>query len=185
MLKSSIIVVLLLVSLVAATSEEAQRTLESDASQSAVKVILWTEKKDYRLGAPVTVNFGLKNVGVVAVLIPKDLQLVNSPYGGFEIEFIDSNDSKVDLPGRSWSAPPNVLRPANERKEDFFLLEPDHFYGRTVALLNVPRKRGRFKIVASFSGPSILASERAVGQMGVDRVVRGMYGSNPQIITVK
>jgi len=131
------------------------------------------------------VNFGLENVGSVAVLVPKYLQLVDSPYGGFDVEFIDSNDSKVDLPGRSWSAPPNLLRSANERKEDFFLLEPGYSYGRTVVLSNVPKKRGIYKVVARFNGPSMLRSDRTEEGAGPDRVVRGTYESNPQVVTVK
>jgi hypothetical protein len=184
-LKSSIIVALLLGILGDAICEEQKSTTGRVASQSAVEVMLMTERNSYHLGAPITVTIGLKNVGSVAVLIPKDFQLADSPYGGFDIEFVDSHDSTVDLPGRSWSAPPDLLRPANERKEDFFLLEPGYSYGRTVTLSNVPRKRGRFKVIAIFNGPSILASEQRAVQTGLDRVVRGIYKSIPQIVTLK
>jgi len=173
-----------LVSVRIAHSDSKKRAQE-DYLSSGIEVMLLLQSNQYHVGEPIKLSYGIRNASTARVLIPRELELVASPYGGFEIQFFDSSNSLVPLPNRSWSAAPSALRPISDRKDDFLLLQPSCFYGRTVIISNVPTKRGRYRVVARFNGPSELDSEKPKTTSNRDEVVHGTYDSNPIFISIK
>jgi hypothetical protein len=168
----------ILICLLMGTSEA--QTTGTHVERSAIEVVFWLDKHQCRLGESLAVSYGIRNTSKNVVLIPKDLRLINGPYGGFDIEFVDSKGERVDLPYRSWGASLTSLLPPEQRTDDFLALDPGYFYGFRVLLSNLPKKRGRYKMVARFTGPSPMKDESPTARS--DRFVRGSYQSKSQFV---
>lgn len=167
-------------------SISAAQTISSSASAvPSVVVILELDRDRYDLAQPINVTCLLQNRGAATILIPKDVELVASPYGGIEIEFFDSTNAVVSLPTASAAVLPNMIIPPAKRPQDFVALHPGYTYGRAVTLSIVPKNRGRYKLIARFYGPSITQAERTATVEALAGVVRGTYESAPRFVSIE